>query len=646
MSNETLEVRIEIRVVDGGCQGQRWVGPRASPHPLKKLRLLPTSRLDLRGRKRPLSEPVEALVARRPGFVPPGFEEMFDERGQHDLGQYLYGQLFSSLAEQERLALEQAKEVCVTVVCQDVFLTSIPWVLLARDGYFLALDERVNWTIALAADRESLDRTVDFPSSPTMLIAVPNPCTAEYGETSAAEHVEELESALRLHHADLVRGKQLRVVDRWADLVDSLQTHPPDVLYYYGHGHGDRQVARLVFPHPEPGKGVQEIPVADLALRLQRLVRKPYIVYLNCCHGDAGAGLGAGRQLADTVPAVISNRSLAFVPQARAQAIRFFQQTLVQGERPHTAMRQLYQPQLAQDSVSNPRWMTPVFYRSYGPWLARPVIQSGWLPDTDWSARLDRDVQWAIVFEKTCDMLYGGARRGLAFLWYGEEGQGLDLFHQRLRTQFRKRLPQVCLLEYRPHWPDVLGAKDLSHEDVYGTLGELYQKTFGVQTLSDVQRAILRAADPQCPKTLVYIRHAVLTPRQVLNLRFLEDYVCWWDQMLPRMLGPGQFALLGISYQAAPGEDPETFQHLVAEQMQLEDLRYTHIHCHVLSRLGHVDRRHLRRFIDEIGFPLPANRREQIVEDIWERSEHGMYEKVIVALQALLRTLHGGQSPG
>ncbi len=542
MSNESLEVRIEIQMVARGCQGQRWVGPQASPHPLNKLRLLPTSTLTLRGRRRRLSEPVEALVARRAGFVPPGFEEMFDERGQLDLGQHLYGQLFSSLAEQERLALDQAEEVCVTVVCQDVFVGSIPWVLLARDGCFLALDERANWTIALATDRESLDRTVDFPHSPTMLIAAPNPCTAEYGETSAAEHIEELESALRLHQAHLVRGKQLRVVDRWADLVDSLEKHPPDVLYYYGHGRGDQQVARLVFPDSE--QGVRDVPITDLALRLQQLVRKPYLVYLNCCHGDAGAGLGAGRQLAGTVPAVISNRSLAFVPQARAQAIRFFQQTLIRGERPHTAMRKLYQPLRQQDSVSNPGWMTPVFYRSYGPWRARPVTQSGWLPDTDWPARLDRDVQWAIVFEKTCDMLYSGVRKGLAFFWYGEQGQGLDLFHQRLRTQLRKRLPQVCLLEYRPHWPDVLGAEDLSHEDVYGTLGELYRKTFGVQDLSDVQRAILRAADPQCAKTLIYIRHAVLTPRQVLNLRFLEDYVCWWDQMLPVMLGPGQFALL------------------------------------------------------------------------------------------------------
>jgi len=307
-------------------------------------------------------------------------------------------------------------------------------------------------------------------------------------------------------------------------------------------------------------------------------------------------------------------------------------------------MGKLYQPIREQDTVSNPRWLTPVFYRGYGGWTGHPATRLSWLPDPDWEAKLDRDTQWAMVFDKTCEMLAGSLRKGLAFLWYGEEGQGLDLFHQRLKIQLRNRLHQeVCLLEYRPHWPDDLGTTATSY-DVYPSPVEMYRRAFQVRDLSDIGGQVRQAADPQCPKKVVYIRHQVLTPRQALNLQFLQDYLSWWDATLPHMLGPGQFGLLGISYQAGRGEDPEDFHDFVARQLELEDQPYQQIDCHVLFRLKHVDRRHLRRFIEQIGFPLPANRRDEILQEIWERSEQGLYEKIIAELQTWLRRAYGARA--
>jgi hypothetical protein len=116
----------------------------------------------------------------------------------------------------------------------------------------------------------------------------------------------------------------------------------------------------------------------------------------------------------------------------------------------------------------------------------------------------------------------------------------------------------------------------------------------------------------------------------------LEDYLCWWDMMVPDILGPGQFGLLGISYEAELSEDPEEFHKIVTEQLKLEDRPYKNIECHVLLRFSDVDKKHLRMFMDKVGFPLPTNRQEEIVQQVWERSQ-GLYEAIIQELLAWLR---------
>ena len=97
------------------------------------------------------------------------------------------------------------------------------------------------------------------------------------------------------------------------------------------------------------------------------------LVYVNCCQGDAGGFLGVGMQLADFVPAVMTNRTVAMVSAAQAQALAFWENVLLKGIAPHKAVTRLYRGMEDLNlSAVDVRWMTPVLHCGYDTWRANP----------------------------------------------------------------------------------------------------------------------------------------------------------------------------------------------------------------------------------------------------------------------------------
>ena len=85
---------------------------------------------------------------------------------------------------------------------------------------------------------------------------------------------------------------------------------------------------------------VKDTPLPDLAAALQNLPEhgRPKLAYINCCQGDSGGLLGVGRQLLPHIPAVVTNRTTAFIDAARPQALAFWESLLLKGEAPHRAL--------------------------------------------------------------------------------------------------------------------------------------------------------------------------------------------------------------------------------------------------------------------------------------------------------------------
>ncbi|MCP4213719.1 MAG: hypothetical protein GY765_03635, partial [bacterium] len=223
------------------------------------------------------------------------------------------------------------------------------------------------------------------------------------------------------------------------DYVRLVDEFKPQLVYYYGHGESDGKITRLVFAEGKNRKRADK-PVADFALCLRNMKKPPLLVYVNCCLGDAGGFFGAGMQLGDFIPAVTTNRAIAYVSTAQAQAIALWKAILLKAIPPHRAVATLYARMTDQNlSVADIRWITPVFHCHYSQWKATPPTPPDRLTDAPhWHLKIDRVSQFSYVVAQTRLMLREKKPKSLVFVWYGEEGQGIEVFHKRVWVELRE----------------------------------------------------------------------------------------------------------------------------------------------------------------------------------------------------------------
>ncbi|MCP4687125.1 MAG: hypothetical protein GY859_03685, partial [Desulfobacterales bacterium] len=332
-------------------------------------------------------------------------------------------------------------------ITDDEHIARLPWVLLADKGVLLSTE---GWTVSLSWTAEPVDK--ELPPAPRILIVAPQPVGEE--KTKAEAHLEELERMLSQKEPLLSRGNRLLAVYTWEEFKERIAGFKPDVVYYYGHGEGDANNARLLFASGENHRHLKK-PAADFALALKELDDPPILVYVNCCSGDAAGFLGAGRQFGRFAPAVVTNRTVAMIPAAQKQAMAFWEDVLLKGVAPHAAVSNVYRGLTDLGlSTADIRWMTPVLHAGYGIWRANPPRPpERLLHDPDWDLKLDRVAQFYTVAGMTSQMIQEGKPRSLAFVWYGKEGQGILRFHKRLSTELRKHLFNTSIMVVRPEWP-------------------------------------------------------------------------------------------------------------------------------------------------------------------------------------------------
>jgi CHAT domain len=377
---------------------------------LTNLQLGPQSTVDIKGQAYTLAALVQALI----GYQPDDLQMVYDERGQLQVGRYLYTQIFGVLDATERRRLRDTS-VDARIVTEDEHLARLPWALLVDESVFLST---VGWSVALSHTLPHED--YELPPSPRLLVIAPQPVGV--GDTKADWHLEALETLLGGADPLHVRGQHLRVVETWEAFTQAVTAFRPHVVYYYGHGIGNPQTSRLVFASAQ-GNSRLDKPIADMAACLrQQPDGPPLLVYLNCCQGDAGGLLGAGRVLGEQVPAVITNRTIARIDAAHGQGIALWRSILLDGAPPHTAVAKMHRNLIAMGlSFSNERWMTPVLHGHYSTWRANPPRPRSRLEyDPHWRLKFDRVKQFGQVYYLTTQMLRERRPRSLAYVWYGQ----------------------------------------------------------------------------------------------------------------------------------------------------------------------------------------------------------------------------------
>ncbi|AUB82755.1 hypothetical protein [Candidatus Thiodictyon syntrophicum] len=613
-----MDITVEIRARNGGWTGLVRRSDEPFSRTLGNMRLGSAQLLSLKGVTRSLGDLVRALV----DYEPADLALFFDERGQLEIGSWLYREVFGD----QRIDADEAR---LQIDTDDEHITRLPWPLLYRDGVFCCAN---GWSVALGSGARRAE--VRLPPQPRLLLVMPEP--GGVSPTQAAAHLDELETLLSAGLPTLRQGRQLQVARTWEAFLTQCRDFRPELVYYYGHGLATGlESTRLVFADAQGRR--DDRPVADLAQVLGNLETPPLLAYINCCQGDAGGLLGAGRQLARCIPAVVTNRTVAMIAAARGQALALWDALLLKGESPHRALATLYARRSGPDlSLADARWMTPVLHAGYGTWHSEPPgVRLAADHDPYWHLKIDRVSQYHTVAGEARRMVREGRPRCHAFVWYGRAGEGVDLFHTRLNVQLREDLDSARLLEIAPRWPDDLADPARSFED-------MLCEAFGVQGLDEVPARIRqRAEGGYGARVLVYLRHQPVLGKRLIDPGRLRQYLQWLDHRLAGLLDEGQFLLVGISFVV---EKPPGFRESVRRQGLLE-LRLEETVFQLLDELERLAPHHLLTFVQTHRIPHARRLTEKVLGQILVATE-GNYDQTVEKLRSLMDRAWTEPEPG
>ncbi len=616
--NLSAPVFIEIKTDNGRCTGRVHQGGGDKTFPL------PEPKLDrkvkpLDDHTRTLGDIMDSIME----FDPKELKN-FDERVQLELGQYLYDQTLGGLPEKEQDHLRQAKGLDLRILCDNEWIAGLPWNLLADRGIFRCT---TGWSVSVARRSENPAR--ELPPSPRLLVVAPRP--AGLADTKAKDHLEDLEDMLSSHDPLLSFDNHIRVAGTWEDFVRLVEEFKPQLVYYYGHGEGDGKRTRLILAEEKTRKPVDK-PMDDFALCLRNMEKPPLLVYVNCCLGDAGGFLGAGMQLGAFVPAVITNRATAYITTAQSQAMALWKNILLRAVPPHRAVATLYARMTDQNlSAADIRWITPVFHCHYRQWkAAAPTPPDRLTDDPHWHLKIDRVSQFSYVVAQSRLMLREKKPKSLVFVWYGREGQGIEVFHKRVWVELREDLSNTFVYPVRPAWPP--------HLENYDTaFGGMLARTFEVAALEDIPGRIRSESYGESGKqTLVYVRHEPVRAANLINPASLKGYVEWWDNEFVPKLQKNQFALLCVSFIV---KNPPAFVEYM-EKEKFDDLDLRHTVFWLLDEMETVAKKDLLLFLRTHNIRLPMDRRDKVLRKILKKTG-GQYEQTIEELKMLRRDAWG-----
>lgn len=536
--------------------------------------------------------------------------EYLDESLQLNIGSKLFSETFGKHSDK----FDTSRPAHVLIVSEDEFILRLPWVLSAFNGFFLS---KAGWSFSIGM-RDILEQT-ELPPSPRILVLAPEPVTQ--APTGRDGHIAALRRLVE-HHDDQYRSDtHFRAVFTWEQFQGSLQHFKPDVFYFYGHGIGDADRMRLVLENTT--SEAEDVPAIDVSHQLQRAGIQASICYINCCMGASGGLLGAGHQFLQATPAVVTNSLVAFSRTAQSQALEFWQEVLVLGSTPESAISKVYARSADFGlTTKDARWMTPILFRGYANWLSNPLqVKLNYPHDPHWGVRLDRLPQTGQAYYQVKRMLRECDPSTLVYIWYGKQGQGVDTFYDRLTVELQADA-QSKFVELRLWWPDTCDHLDRSFEEILLSCLEINDLSYVPASL----RA--KAAGGENEGLLVLVRFSSLDHTSVIKPSSIRLFLEWWDMTVtPQLKESGVYAVIGIPFIVTL---PNKFREIHVEAfLNLTHLSETRVQ--VLQEFGHVVKSDLRQLIEISRLPIPQSKRENVIDLVLENSR-GVYEATIMQL--------------
>ena len=617
--------RIFIRIENTGDGYQARVeGNRASNAPFE-VRLSPEDKIKNRDRPFTTVGQLSELLAWNDYS---DASKLPDKEKQLFIGDHLFTQIFREQTPRQ-IADESDAGVDVRVVTDDAHIARLPWGLFAhaKGGWFLADS---GWTVSLASNASNASSIPEcrLPRNPELLIVAPE--TAGMEKAMAARHVEDLANFLCLYNPYYERGKSLKVAQTWEEFEDALRYFKPHLVYYYGRHALQKGKSWLAFKKTEGNEPVGK-KLEEFADAIRQAPMSPELVYLNFYRGGRGV-LHSVERLCEIAPATICNHCVSDPAMARAQALAIWPMVLLDGLSPPRALAGL--PSRLSEMTGVHRWTAPLLFRSYDAWKYDPGEKHDPLKDEPyWHLKLDRVSQFGTVSYQTREMMKNHSPRILAYVWYGKEGQGVGLFHERLKTELETDLRDLAHFEeIRPEWPPVLEMSD--RKQCFDAFDFMIAEAFRVHCFEDVPQAIRRSTKGESGRhILVYIRHRPVHSNKRINPLSLKWYLEWMDERFAPVLGNRYHALATVSFVV---KNPAKFREAAVEKVKLNHLNMSYAVFKLLDQMERLAIEDLVDFCKLHKIPIDPERRDRLLAEIMKQTG-GHYRQTVDALREMVR---------
>ncbi len=209
----------------------------------------------------------------------------------------------------------------------------------------------------------------------------------------------------------------------------------------------------------------------------------------------------------------------------------------------------------------------------------------------------------------------------------GSRGQGIELFHKRLRVELQQDLASDShFFEVQPEWP-------MEYYDPDRSFADMLCEAFDVRSIRDIPtriRAATRGATGR--QVLIYVRHQAVRSKHMMNPGLLKIYLDWWDRTVIPLLGNQSYVLLTVSFEVG---NPAKFRRAVLEQEKLYDLQLQGSIFRLLDEMERIGLKDLFDFLQTHTIRLPAEQKDRILQSILEQTG-GHYEQTVSALRRLV----------
>jgi hypothetical protein len=503
--------------------------------------------------------------------------------------------------------------VQVKIHTTDALLSGLPWRAVHWKGRRLT---QAGWTFEVAPDGPT-EHELQLPPYPRVLVLAPK--VSGLDDLSPDTHIQHLREKLGQLSDRYLGDELVTVVERASDIAEAVKALRPDVLYYFGHGQVESELACLVFGR----KHEETLSFSDLLTRLAG--HPPTLAILNACKSGGGGWLAAGHQLTSKIPVVLSQRTTAWSEHATETALRWFSACLIERRDPVEALNGL-----EFDSTRDFQWATTLIHTNYRHWKPRPVITHR--AESRLGLWLDRVESRGVVLNHVHDLARSEQRRVVSFVTHASPENMVALFAEQVLAYLESTVGErIVVRRVNVKFPD-------DRAELHKQLNEELVRALSKRHSASLEQ-LLRAAAATAGKDVTSVLwldwgvHGVGDPEEIKALD-LRQWLEFCAEALTRHCPEDLRLVTHLGLNARP-KSGASLEELLRKIQKLLDkvafeLNGPVFHCQLVPALQKLGRLDILDYLTREGnTTCPPHLTRELADLIHQASDGGAFDKTL-----------------